>query len=184
MKLYTRTGDDGSTSLFGGRRVSKADVRVDAYGTLDEASCAIGLARAHGVPPEVDAVLEHVQRDLFTVGAEVASGDNAEAKLSMALIGQTDIDRLELAIDEADKGLAPLRAFILPGGTASASALHLGRTVTRRAERALVALSGTARVRAEVLVYVNRLSDLLFVLARSVNRSAGRDDVQWMPDKR
>ncbi|MCU0694693.1 MAG: cob(I)yrinic acid a,c-diamide adenosyltransferase [Polyangiaceae bacterium] len=183
MKIYTRTGDDGSTGLFGGSRVAKDDPRVEAYGTIDELNCAIGLARAHQAPAQIDAVLEVVQGDLFRLGAEIASGKNAGAKLGMSLIESHDVQRLEQAIDEAEAQLTPLRAFILPGGSVASAALHVARTVARRAERALVTLQRATAVRREVLVYVNRLSDLLFVLARYANHLAAQQDVVWFPPK-
>lgn len=183
MKIYTRTGDDGTTSLFGGRRVSKADARVEAYGTLDEASSALGLARSFDLDRSIDVVLEAVQRDLFTLGAEVASGRNAAKKLGMPLIDAEDVARIEAGIDEAERDLEPLTSFILPGGTSAAAALHVARTVIRRAERGLVALAAQDEVRKEVLEYVNRLSDLFFVLARRANHLAGRADVRWLPPK-
>jgi len=183
MKIYTRTGDDGTTGLYGGRRVSKADARVDAYGTLDEANSALGLARSFGLDPESDTVLESVQRDLFTLGAEVASGRNAASKLNMPLIGEDSIKRLEAAIDHAEESLEPLTSFILPGGSLGASALHQARTVIRRAERSLVALAASEQVRTEVLEYVNRVSDLFFVLARRANHVSGVQDVRWIPPK-
>jgi cob(I)alamin adenosyltransferase len=183
MKIYTRTGDDGTTSLYGGRRVSKADGRVEAYGTVDEANSVLGMARASNLDPWSDGVVEAMQRDLFTLGAEVASGRNASSKLSMPLIGAGDVARLEAAIDTAEEQLAPLTSFILPGGSPAASALHLGRTVMRRAERSLVALAGSEEVRREVIEYVNRASDLLFVLARRANHGTGVSDVPWVPNK-
>jgi len=183
MKIYTRTGDDGTTSLYGGRRVSKADARVEAYGTLDEANSALGLARSLGLDEQSDGVVEAVQRDLFTLGAEVASGRNAAKKLAMPLVGEAEVASIEAAIDQAELELAPLTAFILPGGSSGASALHLARTVIRRAERCLVALAAHEEVRKEVLEYVNRLSDLFFVLARKANHVSGRSDVLWSPPK-
>lgn len=183
MKIYTRTGDDGTTSLYGGRRVSKADGRVEAYGTVDEANSVLGMARALNLDPWSDGVVEAMQRDLFTLGAEVASGRNAASKLSMPLIGAADVARLEAAIDAAEEQLAPLTSFILPGGSPAASTLHLGRTVMRRAERSLVALAGSEEVRREVIEYVNRASDLLFVLARRANHGNGVSDVPWVPNK-
>jgi cob(I)alamin adenosyltransferase len=180
MKLYTKTGDDGTTGLFGGGRVPKASPRVEAYGTVDETNAVIGVARATGLAPVVDAVLERVQEDLFTLGAELACVPGRELKLQMALLGGGDIQRLELAIDEADAACAPLKSFVLPGGSPQAAALHLARTVCRRAERAVLALDD-APVRAEVLVYLNRLSDLLFALARRANAIAQVEDVPWKP---
>lgn len=183
MKIYTRTGDDGTTGLFGGSRVAKTDPRVEAYGTVDEACAAIGLARAAGVSSAIDAVLEQLQNDLFVIGAELACAPGKAEKLlkTMRLIEAADVERLEKAIDAAEEGLPPLRSFILPGGTQAAATLHLARCIARRAERCVLALQGPAAVRREVLVYLNRLSDLLFVLARKANHEAGAEDVPWAP---
>jgi cob(I)alamin adenosyltransferase len=179
MKIYTKTGDDGTTGLFGGARVSKAAPVVDAYGSVDELNAAIGMARATKLDPFSEAVLAHVQVDLFSLGAEVACVPGEEQKLKMPFIEFEDAKRLERAIDEAEKDLAPLKNFILPGGTPQAAALHFARCVARRAERVLIRVDETER--EEVLVYVNRLSDLLFVLARRANAVAGVEDVPWAP---
>jgi len=181
MKIYTKTGDDGTTGLYGGGRVGKDDARVEAYGTVDETNSVIGVARAAGLAPEIDAVLARVQEDLFTIGAELACVAGKEDKLGMPLIGLSDIHRLEGAIDAAEEGLAPLKSFVLPGGTACAAALHQVRTTCRRAERRLLTASRTTSVRGELGVYLNRLSDLLFVLARRANHLAGVPDVPWQP---
>jgi cob(I)alamin adenosyltransferase len=180
MKLYTKTGDDGTTGLFGGGRVKKASLRVEAYGTVDETNAVIGVARATGLAPVVDAVLERVQEDLFTLGAELACVPGRESKLHMKLLGEVDIHRLELAIDEADAACESLKAFVLPGGSPQAAALHLARTVCRRAERATLAVDD-GPVRGDVVVYLNRLSDLLFALARRANVMAKVSDVPWKP---
>jgi cob(I)alamin adenosyltransferase len=180
MKLYTKTGDDGTTGLFGGGRVRKASLRVEAYGTVDETNAVIGVARATGLAPVVDAVLERVQEDLFTLGAELACVPGRESKLRMTLLGEADIHRLELAIDEADAACEPLKTFVLPGGSAQAAGLHLARTVCRRAERATLAIDD-GPVRGDILVYLNRLSDLLFALARRANVLAQVSDVPWNP---
>jgi cob(I)alamin adenosyltransferase len=180
MKLYTKTGDDGTTGLFGGGRVPKASARVDAYGTVDETNAVIGVARATPLPPAIDSVLERVQEDLFTLGAELACVPGKESKLHMALLGESDIQRLETAIDEADAACEPLKSFVLPGGSPQAAALHLARTVCRRAERSTL-LVDDGPVRREVLVYLNRLSDLLFALARRANVLAAVPDVPWKP---
>jgi cob(I)alamin adenosyltransferase len=180
MKLYTKTGDDGTTGLFGGGRVPKASSRVEAYGTVDEANAVIGVARATGLAPVIDAVLERVQEDLFTLGAELACVPGRESKLRMTLLGEADIHRLELAIDEADAACEPLATFVLPAGSAQAAGLHLARTVCRRAERATLAIDD-GPVRGDVLVYLNRLSDLLFALARRANAIAHVSDVPWKP---
>jgi cob(I)alamin adenosyltransferase len=180
MKLYTKTGDDGTTGLFGGGRVPKASPRVDAYGTVDETNAVIGVARATGLAAVIDAVLERVQEDLFTIGAELACVPGRESKLQMTLLGEADIRRLELAIDEADGACEPLKTFVLPGGSPQAAALHLARTVCRRAERAVLAVDD-GPVRADLIVYLNRLSDLLFALARYANKIAQVSDVPWKP---
>jgi cob(I)alamin adenosyltransferase len=178
MKLYTKTGDDGTTGLFGGGRVPKTSARVVAYGTVDEANAAIGVARATPLETSMDEVVARVQEDLFTLGAELACVPGRENKLAMTLLGAPDIERLEQAIDAADAASPPLRNFVLPGGSPQAAALHVARTVCRRAERAVLAIDD-APVRREVVVYLNRLSDLLFALARQANIVAGVPDVPW-----
>lgn len=180
MKLYTKTGDDGTTGLFGGGRVPKASARVHAYGTVDETNAFIGVARAARLDPVIDEVLEHVQEDLFTLGAELACVPGKEAKLGMRLIGGPDIERLERAIDDAVAACPPLKSFVLPGGVPQAAALHVARTVCRRAERAVLDVDD-APPRGELVVYLNRLSDLLFALARRANVIAGVADVPWKP---
>jgi cob(I)alamin adenosyltransferase len=182
MKIYTKTGDDGTTGLFGGARVKKASLRVEAYGTVDEANAAIGVARATKLDPETDAVLAGVQIDLFTVGAELATVPGKEEKLRMRLVDGDDAARLERAIDAAEASVEPLKFFVLPGGSPQAAALHLARTICRRAERAVLAIED-GPVRRDLVVYLNRLSDLLFVLARRANRLAGVEDVPWVPAK-
>ncbi len=180
MKLYTKTGDDGTTGLFGGGRVKKASLRVDAYGTVDELNATIGVARATKLEPFTDGVLAQVQVDLFTLGAELACVPGKEAKLSMKLLDAADAERLEKAIDAAEDGLPPLKSFVLPGGSAQAAALHFCRTVCRRAERGILSLDDVP-ARSEIVIYLNRLSDLLFVLARKANHTAGVEDVPWAP---
>jgi cob(I)alamin adenosyltransferase len=181
MKIYTRTGDDGTTGLFGGERRAKNDSRVEAYGTVDEANATIGWARATGLPAEIDEVLARVQSDLFTLGAELACVPGQEYRLKLALLGEEDATRLERAIDAGEQGLPALRAFVLPGGSAAAAALHVARCVVRRAERAVIATSDPAApsVRRELVIYLNRLSDLLFTYARRANHLAGVVDVPW-----
>jgi cob(I)alamin adenosyltransferase len=180
VKLYTKTGDGGTTGLFGGGRVPKASARVEAYGTVDEANAAIGVARATPLDGGIDVVLARVQEDLFTIGAELACVPGKEGKLGMSLIAAEDIARLEGAIDVADAACEPLKSFVLPGGSPQAAALHVARTVARRAERAVLAMTD-APARADVVVYLNRLSDLLFALARHSNVVAGVPDVPWKP---
>ena len=180
VKIYTKTGDDGTTGLFGGGRVKKASTRVEAYGTVDELNATLGLARATTLDPFADGVLAQTQVDLFTLGAELACVPGKEDKLSMSLIDADDAARLEHAIDDAEKELPPLKTFVLPGGSPQASALHLARTVCRRAERAVLSIDDTP-ARNDVVIYLNRLSDLLFTLARHANLKAGVEDVPWAP---
>jgi cob(I)alamin adenosyltransferase len=180
MKLYTKTGDDGTTGLFGGGRVPKASARVEAYGTVDETNAFLGVARTTGLSPAIDAILAPIQEDLFTLGAELACVPGKEAKLGMAPIGEAEISRLERAIDEADEACTPLKTFVLPGGSPQAAALHVARTVCRRAERGVLALED-APARSDVVIYLNRLSDLLFALARWANLLAAVPDVPWRP---
>jgi cob(I)alamin adenosyltransferase len=167
MKIYTRTGDDGTTGLSGGKRVSKANAQVEACGAIDEASSAISVARAAGLEPIADAVLERVQKDLFAIGTEVSGGDE--------IISHDDVTRLEQAIDVAQEGLPPLRSLVLPGGSPACCALHVARCVVRRAERRVVSVNDCP----DAIAYLNRLSDLLFVLARRANLAAGVSDIPW-----
>jgi cob(I)alamin adenosyltransferase len=179
MKIYTRTGDHGDTGLFGGPRVSKDDVRIEAYGAVDELNSVLGLARAEALPPDMDVLVARVQSELFTLGAELAT-PNPQA-LGMPLVGAAHWGAMEAEIDRFDAQLAPLKQFILPGGTKAAALLHLARTVCRRAERRVVMLAGVAApaIRSEPVIYLNRLSDWLFVLARAVNRQAQMPEVPW-----
>ena len=181
MKIYTRTGDKGDTGLFGGARVLKDDPRVEAYGTIDETNAVIGLALSHSQVPFVRRVLSEVQGDLFTLGAELASVSGHEERLGIQLLTDADVLRLEQAIDEAEEPLPPLKNFILPGGPPDVSALHLARTVARRAERRVLSLSQRETVRSTLLVYLNRLADLLFVLARHTGHENGAAEVPWAP---
>ena len=181
MRIYTKTGDDGTTGLFGGARVAKDSRRVEAYGTVDELNSVVGLARAEELGEELDAVLAQLQDDLFVIGAEVGATPGKEATLPSRRIANEDITRLERAIDAAEAELPPLRNFILPGGSRGAAFLHLARTVCRRAERLTLSARVEAPIRDEVLVYLNRLSDLLFVLARRGNQLRGVPDVPWAP---
>jgi cob(I)alamin adenosyltransferase len=178
VKLYTRTGDGGETSLFDGTRVSKADARVDAYGEVDELNAWVGFVRAFGLDADLDEALAGIQRDLFALGAQLADpADRIAPRVEKAVVGDADVDRLERLIDRGEGELPPLRRFILAGGAPPAAALHVGRTVCRRAERRLVALHPAPD---PVLIrYLNRLSDLLFVLARVVNRRAGSAEAEW-----
>lgn len=177
MKIYTRTGDAGETGLWGGLRVPKDALRVQAYGSVDETNAAVGVARATAaLSPVLDQILELVQNDLFVVGADLATPGEAA---NVPRLGPEAAERLERAIDQLEAELEPLRQFILPGGTPAAAQLHLARTVCRRAERWCVTLTHAEPVNPHVLTYLNRLSDLLFVLARSANAQAGVADVPW-----
>ena len=179
MKIYTRSGDNGSTGLFGGPRVSKDDVRIEAYGTVDELNATIGMARSCPLPSSVDLQLETIQSELFSIGAELATPDPDQRGLR--IISGQHIDRLEQWIDGHEAKLSPLTQFILPAGTQGATQLHLARAVCRRAERRVVTLAAGegSRVSESVIVYLNRLSDLLFVLTRAVNFEAGQPEMQW-----
>jgi cob(I)alamin adenosyltransferase len=179
MKIYTKTGDAGETSLFDNSRVSKADSRVDAYGEVDELNACLGAARAAGLDAELTTAVEAIQRDLFAVGARLADpASRLASRVTKASVGDTDVARLERLIDRLEGGLTPLRRFILPGGSPAGAWLHLARTVCRRAERRVVAL-GPDAVDPIVIVYLNRLSDLLFVMARAVNQRAGVPETEW-----
>ncbi|HEX2147486.1 MAG TPA: cob(I)yrinic acid a,c-diamide adenosyltransferase [Pseudorhizobium sp.] len=183
-KIYTRTGDSGTTALVSGPRRDKHDLRVDAFGTVDETNSTVGLARLHTANiPEFDAMLARVQNDLFDLGADLANPENDEKPEYPPLrIVDAQVERLEKEIDQLNAVLEPLRSFVLPGGTPAAAALHLARTVARRAERLMVELSRQELVGAPALKYINRLSDFFFVAARHAN-SDGRDDVLWVPGK-
>jgi cob(I)alamin adenosyltransferase len=179
MKIYTKTGDLGDTGLFDGTRVSKADPRVDAYGEVDELNAWLGMVRANGVDDEIGECLERLQRDLFAVGSTLADPRHKIARrVEKALITDADIERLEGWIDRFEKELTPLTRFILAGGSKAGAGLHVARTVCRRAERRMVAL-GDGEVDPVVLIFVNRLSDLLFVMARLVNARAGIPETEW-----
>lgn len=179
MKIYTKTGDQGETGLFGGARVSKADERVDAYGDVDELNSVIGVARVHGTDSRCDALLMTIQSELFNVGAELACVPGKEAKLGVPVVSEAEISPLERMIDALEADLQPLTNFVLPGGSIEAARLHVARTVCRRAERKLVALSQRQPIRNELVRYLNRLSDLLFVMARHANHRANIADVPW-----
>ncbi len=182
LKIYTKTGDRGDTGLFGGGRVGKDHPRVEAYGDVDELNAALGLARAIEMMPRVDEVLVPIQRDLFAIGALLATPehDKMRQQLTKARIDEERITQLERAIDDGEAELEPLRAFIVPGGTAKSAALHVARTVCRRAERRVIALTHDGvELPPVVIKYLNRLSDLLFVLARVANRRAGAAEVTW-----
>lgn len=179
MKIYTRTGDAGQTSLRYGERVPKNGLRVEAYGTVDEVNAFVGLALAQGesLPEELRQMLMRVQRELFDVGADLANPPD-RSRGQAPKVSEPLVERLEADIDQLDAGLEPLRQFILPGGTGAAAALHVARTVARRAERRLVSLAESESVDPVLLKYLNRLSDFLFVAARAANQAEGRSDVK------
>ena len=184
MRIYTKTGDRGETSLMGGDRVPKDDRRVAAYGDVDETNAAIGVVRATRPVAFADALLGDIQRDLFAIGGALATPRPASlgaARRAKLAVTAARVRALEKAIDAAERELEPLRRFVLPGGAPKAAALHVARTVCRRAERSVVRLSREQRVAGvhRILAYLNRLSDLLFVLARQANRRAGEPDVAW-----
>ncbi len=181
MRIYTRTGDKGDTGLFGGGRVPKNHPRVEAYGDVDELNAILGLARSIESMSRVDEILVPIQRDLFSIGALLAtpSPEKVRQQLEKARIDDDRISQLEHAIDAGEAELEPLHSFIVPGGTPKASTLHVARTVCRRAERKVIALQSEVEVPGIVVRYLNRLSDLLFVLARVANRRGGAAEVTW-----
>lgn len=180
-RIYTRGGDKGETSLGDGERVPKHDLRVAAYGTVDEANATIGLARLH-TTGEADAMLARIQNDLFDLGADLCTPESPNPKYPPLRVAQAQIDRLEREIDAMNAALKPLDSFILPGGTPAAAYLHLARTIARRAERLITELATKEGVNPRAIAYINRLSDHLFVLARHLNDD-GAKDVLWVPGK-
>jgi cob(I)alamin adenosyltransferase len=176
MKIYTKTGDDGSTGLVGGTRVSKSDLRIECYGTVDELNAAIGMA-AVTADMELRPFLQAIQNELFVIGSHLATPPGKTAHLPP--LDETVVPRLESQIDAAETQLTPLRNFILPGGCETAARLHLARTICRRAERSLVQLSLKESVAPVILTQINRLSDWLFVFARLANKRAGNEDILW-----
>ncbi len=180
-RIYTGGGDSGETSLGDGGRVAKHDIRVEAYGTVDEANAVIGLARAGaGLPDTVDAILSRIQNDLFDLGADLCTPEGGKRGDTALRVSAEQAARLETEIDTINATLAPLNSFVLPGGAQAAAQLHHARTVVRRAERLVAQLAGAEAVNPQVLIYLNRLSDLLFVLARHCNDN-GKADVLWVP---
>ena len=176
MKIYTKTGDQGETSLFDGTRVSKADARVDTYGDVDELQAWLGFARAAGAPERLAVMIEQLQRDLFALGAQLADPAHKIAnRVTKATLSPDDVTRLEGWIDALEAGLPPLRHFILAGGAPAGASLHVARAVCRRAERRMVALGADPLL----VTYVNRLSDLLFVMARAANHDTGAPETEW-----
>ncbi len=184
MKLYTKTGDGGSTGLYGADRVSKAHIRVEAYGTVDELNSAIGLARAASVGQDwagpLDADLEDLQNALFDVGADLATRSGGVYEQKLSRIDAQDVAHLEALIDRYQETAPPFTGFVHPGGTPTAAALHLARTVARRAEREVIRLMQEEEANPQVQVYLNRVSDLLFVMARAANQAAGVEEEAWL----
>ena len=176
MKIYTKTGDAGETGLFGGGRVPKDDPRVQAYGHVDELNATLGFAASLEPADFEAAFLQAIQRDLFLIGAELATPNAAKVREQ---VSADRVEAIERVIDQHESTLAPLKNFILPGGTPKAAALHVARTTCRRAERAVVTLARDVQINVTIIHYLNRLSDLLFVLARAVNKQAGRADIVW-----
>ena len=189
MKIYTKTGDKGETSLYGGTRVSKAAARVESYGTLDELNAFIGFAKAEISDEKVLNQLQKIQFDLFTVGSEAATPTdklilaNGKNRLDL-MISEEEILELEYWMDDLDASLEPLQFFILPSGGKAAASVHVCRTVCRRAERAMVHLNETEEVRPELIKYLNRLSDYLFILARYISKISGEKEEYWNPSER
>jgi cob(I)alamin adenosyltransferase len=179
MKIYTKQGDSGTTSLFGGKTVPKNSLRIDAYGNIDELNSVIGVARASSPEKQTDDILEMIQHALFNLGADLATEENNAKASAIPRISQSDVTGLEMVIDEIDPLLPPLQQFILPGGANSAAQLHLARTVCRRAERATVALAAKEAINDLDIIYLNRLSDLLFVLARFENHLKRNEEIRW-----
>lgn len=178
MKIYTRNGDDGTTGLFGGGRVPKCHPRIECYGTVDELNAALGMAAAAAQGEMLTAILA-VQNDLFTIGSHLATPEDSPVIAALPDVEQALIERLESQIDAADEVLPPLRQFILPGGTDLSARLHVARTICRRAERLVVAFAQEGRVEPTIIVYLNRLSDWLFVYARLANHQAAAGDIPW-----
>ena len=183
MKIYTKTGDDGSTGLFGGDRISKDHMRIEAYGTVDETNSTLGLVRAHvGNHSEqefLEGILHKIQSELFVLGADLATP--SDAKVNVPRIEKKQIDDIEQLIDQLERELPPLKHFILPGGSIAASFMHLARTTCRRAERQTVRLSHREPINVLTITYLNRLSDLIFVLARWTNHLLGMNEEAWRP---
>jgi cob(I)alamin adenosyltransferase len=179
MKIFTKTGDKGETSLFGGNRIGKDSLRVEAYGEIDELNSSIGLALNSIQNTEISALLKNIQEELFGIGAGLATPPVKPVEHEKSKIEGENVKTLEEAIDRYDKDLQPLQRFILPGGTEGAARLHLARSICRRAERRVVALLRDEEVNPLILKYMNRLSDLLFVLARTINQKAGQIEEVW-----
>ena len=181
MKIYTKTGDKGTTSLFGGKRVEKDDLRLETYGTVDELNALIGAAVSEISDSELIEVLQNIQLDLFTLGSDLATPEDNKITFSVPRVDESFVNKLEASIDKFTEKLPELKNFILPGGSKGSSLLHLARTVCRRGERAVATLQKKEKIGENILVYLNRLSDLLFVLARYANLVSNTPDIEWKP---
>ncbi len=181
MKIYTKKGDKGETSLFGGQRVPKSSARIKAYGTVDELNSLIGLASAHEVSPKTKVMLDEVQSQLFVLGADLSTPPETDTRISR--IEHEQVEYLENCIDEMEQTLPPLKNFILPGGTPGGASLHLARTVCRRAERLTVECKNEEEISDLAIAYLNRLSDFLFVIARFENYHSGVTETPWVPER-
>ena len=177
MKIYTKSGDQGETSLFGGQRVSKTHARIDAYGTIDELNSALGIVRTCTMAQTLEPLLKRLQNELFVLGSDLATPLEKNSRIHR--ITQAHVDQLEQDIDHLEASLKPLKTFILPGGSQESAYLHLARTICRRAERIVISCNKSEKISAESLIYLNRLSDLLFVMARYQNHTRNIDDVPW-----
>lgn len=181
MKIYTKKGDTGETALFGGSKTAKSDIRIHAYGTVDELNSTIGIVLSYALSDTGKKILNHVQNDLFVVGATLATPDPEKSRIEE--VGSKEVNKLEQWIDQLEENLDPLKSFILPGGTGAGSTLHFARTVCRRAERETVELAQRESIPPDAIVYLNRLSDLLFVLARYENKEQNSEETPWVPDR-
>lgn len=179
FKVYTKTGDDGTTGLVGGNRVKKYDLRLECYGTVDELNASVGLIRAYPIDEEIKTLLVQIQNKLFNIGSRLASDEKGDAFTANLAIQQEDIQVLEDAIDGFEETLPELRNFILPGGELSVAQCHMARTICRRAERRIVEFSEDTPVQEEIVKYINRLSDFMFVLARKLSQNNGVQETQW-----
>lgn len=181
MRIYTKTGDDGTTGLVGGSRIEKCDPRIEVLGDLDEVNSHLGILRSHALPEPMDRLIARVQSRLFEAGSEIASVPDGKVQYTAEL--GTVVEDLESSIDEMEASLEPLRQFVLPGGGAAGAHAHLARTVCRRAERSMVALAGSSGTRNDLISFVNRLSDWLFVAARFLNHRDGSAEVTWAKEE-
>ena len=181
MKIYTKKGDAGETSLFGGTKTRKSNIRIGAYGTVDELNSTIGMVLSYSISNQGEKILTQVQNDLFVVGATLATPDPEKSRIDQ--VSSAEVENLEQCIDTMEEDLPPLKSFILPGGGGAGSTLHFARTVCRRAERETVRLAESEDIPADAIIYLNRLSDLLFVLARYENKHQGGKETPWIPER-